>query len=154
VVYIGHSTLTAPRTPKDPDGPSLGLSPWTPFKGPEIPNSRLRKLLSKATASLVIIGSCDSKTAVGKINGGPPVVAINSGPDRVTDLSRMARGAGILLFVLSGWDLDGDGHPDTKHKGGPGTINEGLEASAEAFSTLPDRYELVNGDGTLKLFFL
>jgi hypothetical protein len=152
VVYIGHSTLTAPKTPKDPDGPSLGLSPLNPFKGPDIPNSRLRTLLSKAAASLVIIGSCDSKTAVGKINDGPPIVAINSGPDRVTDLSRMARGAGILLFVLSGWDLDGQGQPNTKHKGGRGTINEGLEASAEAFTSLPDRFELVHGDGPTKPF--
>jgi hypothetical protein len=152
VVYIGHSTMTPPRRPKDPDGPSLGLSPWNPSKGPEIPNSKLRTLLSKSSASLVIIGACDAITAVGKINAGPPVVAINSGPDRVTDVSRLARGAGILLFVLFGWDFDAHGTPNTKRKGGYGTINEGVEASAEAFDTLPDRYELVHGDGTISLF--
>jgi hypothetical protein len=66
VVYIGHSTLTT--MPKgQPEGLSLGLSPENPKKGPEIPNARLRSLLSKSAASLVIIGSCDSKTAVGKI---------------------------------------------------------------------------------------
>src|SRR5215469_291744 len=48
VVYVGHSTLTA--TPKgQPEGPSLGLSPENPKKGPEIPNDRLRTLLSKST---------------------------------------------------------------------------------------------------------
>jgi hypothetical protein len=152
VAYIGHSTMTHPRRPKDPEGPSRGLSPWNPANGPEIPNSKLRALLSKSAASLVIIGACDAITAVGKIDAGPPVVAINSGPDRVTDVSRMARGAGIILFVMFGWEFDPHGTPNTKRKGGFGTINEGIEASKEAFDTLPDRYELVRGDGTLKLF--
>jgi hypothetical protein len=152
VVYIGHSTMTHPRRPKDPEGPSRGLSPWNPANGPEIPNSKLRALLSKSSASLVIIGACDAITAVGKITAGPPVVAINSGPDRVTDVSRLARGAGILLFVLFGWAFDPHGTPNTKRKGGFGTINEAIEASREAFDTLPDRYELVHGDGSIKLF--
>ena len=39
-------------------------------KGPEIPNDRLRTLLSKSVTSLVIIGSCDLKIAVKKINAG------------------------------------------------------------------------------------
>jgi len=32
VVYIGHSTLTPPKSPKDPEGPSRGLSPEQPKK--------------------------------------------------------------------------------------------------------------------------
>ena len=32
VVYIGHSALTPGKTAKDPDGPSLGLSPENPKK--------------------------------------------------------------------------------------------------------------------------
>jgi hypothetical protein len=91
--------MTPRRRPNDPEGPSLGLSPWNPSKGPEIPNSKLRTLLSKSSASLVIIGACDAITAVGKINAGPPIVAINSGPDRVTDVSRLARGP--VFFYLS-----------------------------------------------------
>ena len=84
VVYIGHSTLTPPKSPKEPEGPSRGLSPENPKKGPEIPNATLRTLLSKSAASLVIIGSCDSKTAVGNKSAGPPIIATNSGVDRVT----------------------------------------------------------------------
>jgi hypothetical protein len=106
VVYIGHSTLTT--MPKgQPEGLSLGLSPENPKKGPEIPNARLRSLLSKSAASLVIIGSCDSKTAVGKITDGPPIIATNSGAVRITGISRMARAAGTFLFLLIGWELDG-----------------------------------------------
>jgi hypothetical protein len=150
VVYIGHSTLTA--TPKgQPEGPSLGLSPDNPKKGPGIPNDKLRTLLSKSAASLVIIGSCDSKTAVGKISAGPPIIATNSGADRMTDISRMARAAGTFLFLLIGWEMDGNTQPNNPHKGGHGTINEALAASAEAFTDLTDRFELVHGDGSIKL---
>ena len=150
VVYIGHSTLTA--TPKgQPEGPSLGLIPDTSKKGPGIPNATLRTLLSKSAASLVIIGSCDSKTAVGKISAGPPIIATNSGADRMTDISRMARAAGTFLFLLIGWELDGRGQPDDTHKSGHSTINEALAASAEAFTDLTDRFELVHGDGSIKL---
>ena len=150
VVYIGHSTLTA--TPKgQPEGPSLGLSPENPKKGPEIPNDRLRTLLSKSLASLVIFGSCDSKTAVGNISAGPPIIATNSGVDRVTDISRMARAAGIFLFLLIGWEMDGHTQPNNPHTGGHGTIDEALAASAEAFTDIPDRFELVHGDGSIKL---
>ena len=152
VVYIGHSTLTPPKTPKGPDGPSLGLSPENPEKGPEIPNATLRTLLSKSAASLVIIGSCDSKTAVGNISAGPPIIAANSGADRVTDISRMARAAADFLFLLIGWELDGQGQPNDPHKGGHGTIDEALAASAEAFTDIPDRFELVHGDPSIKLF--
>jgi hypothetical protein len=153
VVYIGHSTLTPPKTPKGPDGPSLGLSPENPQKGPEIPNGRLRILLSKSAASLVIIGSCDSKTAVGRISDGPPIIAVNSGADRVSDISTMARAACTLLFLLGGWELAGTARqPTDPHQGGYGTINEALEASAEAFSDVSDRFELVHGDGSIKLF--
>jgi hypothetical protein len=151
VVYIGHSTLTPAKSPKDPLGPSLGLSPVNPEKGPEIPNARLRTLLSKSAASLVIIGSCDSKTAVGKISAGPPIIATNSGADRVTDISRMARAAGTFLFLLIGWEMDGQTQPNNPHKSGHGTINEALAASAEAFTDIPDRFELVHGDGSIKL---
>jgi hypothetical protein len=150
VVYIGHSTLT--KTPKgQPDGPSLGLIPDTSKKGPEIPNATLRTLLSKSVASLVILGSCDSKTAVGNISAGPPIIAVNSGANRGTDISRMARAAADFLFLLIGWELDGQGQPNDPHKGGHGTIDEALAASAEAFTDIPDRFELVHGDGSIKL---
>jgi hypothetical protein len=132
-------------------GPSLGLSPKNPEKGPEIPNATLRTLLSKSAASLVIIGSCDSKTAVGNISAGPPIIATNSGTDRVTDISRMARAAGTFLALLVGWELDGRGEPNDPHKSGHGTINQALAASAEAFTDLTDRFELVHGDGSIKL---
>jgi hypothetical protein len=152
VVYIGHSTLTHPKVENGPLGPSRGLSPVNPEKGPEIPNATLRTLLSKSAASLVIIGSCDSKTAVGNISAGPPIIVANSGADRVTDISRMARAAGTFLFLLIGWELDGHEQPNDPHKGGHGTIDEALAASASAFTDLPDRFELVNGDGSKKLF--
>jgi len=146
----GHSTLTA--TPKgQPEGPSLGLIPDTSKKGPEIPNATLRTLLSKSVASLVILGSCDSKTAVGNISAGPPIIAVNSGANRGTDISRMARAAADFLFLLIGWELDGQGQPNDPHKGGHGTIDEALAASAEAFTDIPDRFELVHGDGSIKL---
>jgi len=151
VVYIGHSTLT--KTPKgQPEGPSLGLSPENPKKGPEIPNARLRTLLSKSAASLVIIGSCDSKTAVGKISAGPSIIATNSGADRVTDISRMARAAGTFLFLLIGWEMDGQTQPNNPHKTGHGTINEALAASAAEFKGMEDHFELVHGNGSTKLF--
>jgi hypothetical protein len=152
VVYIGHSTLTPAKSPKDPEGPSRGLSPDNPKKGPEIPNATLRTLLSKSAASLVIIGSCDSKTAVGNISAGPPIIVANSGADRVTDISRMARAAGTFLFLLIGWELDGQGQPNNPHTNGHGTISEALAASAEAFTDIPDRFELVHGDPSIKLF--
>jgi hypothetical protein len=148
VVYIGHSSLTPP---KEHPGPSLGLTPQGKDQ-PEIPNATLRNWLSKSTASLVIIGSCDSKTAVGKINAGPDIIVTNSKKNRVTDISRMARGAGTFLFLLIGWELTKAGQPDNSHKSGHGTINEALAASAEAFGTdTPDRFELVHGDGSIKL---
>ncbi len=76
---------------------------------------------------------------------------VNSGDDRVTDISRIARAAGTFLFLLIGWKLDGQGQPKIPHD--HGTINEALAASAEAFTDLPDRFELVNGgDGSQKIF--
>jgi hypothetical protein len=152
VVYIGHSTLTPGKTTIDPDGPSLGLSPDTSKKGPEIPNAKLRTLLSNSAASLVIIGSCDSKTAVGNIGAGPPIIVANSGDDRMTDISRMARAAGTFLFLLIGWELNKGGQPNNPHKTGHGTIGEALAASAEAFTGVQDHFELVHGDPSIKLF--
>jgi hypothetical protein len=157
VVYIGHSTLTRPKSPKDPDGPSLGLSPYHPNKGPEIPNSTLRTLLSKSRASLVIIASCDSKTAVGNLRVGPPIIVTNSGKDRVTLIPRNANAVASFLFLLIGWERDTDEQPNKTHKGGHGTINEALEAAAKEFKgtdqsqSVEDRFELVHGDGSIKL---
>jgi hypothetical protein len=157
VVYIGHSTLTRPKSPKDPDGPSLGLSPYHPSKGPEIPNSTLRTLLSKSKASLVIIASCDSKTAVGNLRAGPPIIVTNSGKDRVTLIPRNANAVASFLFLLIGWERDTDEQPNKTHKGGHGTINEALEAEAKEFKgtdqsqAVEDRFELVHGDGSIKL---
>jgi hypothetical protein len=152
VVYIGHSTLTPPKSKKDPEGPSLGLSPDNPRKGPEIPNATLRGLLGKSKASLVIIASCDSKTAVGRMSGGPPVVVTNSGKDRVTLIPRMANAVATFLFLLIGWERDGENQPNDPHKGGHATIDEALAASAVEFKDMEDRFELVNGDGSTKLF--
>jgi hypothetical protein len=45
--------------------------------------------------------------------------------------------------------LDGQGQPKIPHD--HGTINEALAASAEAFTDLPDRFELVNGAKNLSL---
>jgi hypothetical protein len=151
VVYIGHSTLT-PTPPDTPEGPSLGLSPDNPKKGPEIPNATLRTWLGKSAASLVIIGSCDSKTAVGKIGAGPPIIVTNSGNDKLTLIDRMATAAATFLFLLIGWEIDAQRQPNTPHKNGHGTINEALAASAAAFTGMDDRFELVHGDGSIKLF--
>jgi hypothetical protein len=151
VVYIGHSTLTA--TPKDqPEGPSRGLSPDNPRKGPEIPNATLRTLLSKSAASLVIIASCDSKTAVGNLSAGPPIIVTNSGANRVTLIPRMANAVGSFLFLLIGWERDGQEQPNNPHKGGHGTINEALAASAAEFKGMEDRFELVHGNDSIKIF--
>jgi hypothetical protein len=152
VVYIGHSTLTPPKSTKDPEGPSLGLSPDNPRKGPEIPNTDLRALLSKSKASLVIIASCDSKTAVGNLSGGPPAIVTNSGTDRVTLIPRMANAVATFLFLLIGWERDKDEQPNTPHKGGHATIDEALAASAAEFQDMDDRFELTHGDGSIKLF--
>jgi len=105
----------------------------------------------------VIIGACDSKTAVGNISTGPPIIAVNSGEDRVTDISRMARAAGTILFLLIGWKLNEAGQPTIPHKHSDGmighaTIGEAVTASAEAFTGIPDRFELVHGDPSIKLF--
>jgi hypothetical protein len=150
VVYIGHSALTL-TADGQPPGPSRGLTPQGKDQ-PEIPNATLSGLLSKSAASLVILGSCDSKTAVGRISDGPPIIATNSGSDRKTDISRMTRGAGTFLFLLAGWELDSGAQPNNRHKSGRGTIDEALAASAEAFTDIPDRFELVHGDGSMKLF--
>jgi hypothetical protein len=152
VVYIGHSTLTRPKSPKDPEGPSLGLSPDNPRKGPEIPNTNLRALLSKSKASLVIIASCDSKTAVGNLSAGPPIIVTNSGTDRVTLIPRMANAVATFLFLLIGWERDRQEQPNNPHKGDHGTIDEALAASAAEFKDMDDRFELVHGDGSIKLF--
>jgi hypothetical protein len=151
VVYIGHSTLSPAKVKNGPLGPSRGLSPDHPERGPEIPNNRLRTLLSNSAASLVIIGSCDSKTAVGNLSTGPPIIVANSGKNRETIIGRMARAAGTFLFLLVGWELDGNGEPNNPHKSGHGTISEALAASAEAFTDVEDRFELVHGDGSIKL---
>ncbi len=151
VVYIGHSTLTPPKSAKAPEGPSLGLSPENPRKGPEISNSTLRALLSKSKASLVIIASCDSKTAVGNLSEGPPIIVTNSGNDRVTLIPRMANAVATFLFLLIGWERDGQEQPNNPHKGGHGTIAEALAASAAEFKDMDDRFELVHGDGSIKL---
>jgi hypothetical protein len=152
VVYIGHSTLAPPKSKTDREGPSLGLSPDNPRKGPEIPNATLRASLGKSKASLVIIASCDSKTAVGNQRGGPSVIVTNSGTDRVTLIPRMANAVATFLFLLIGWERDGDEQPNNPRKGGHATIAEALAASAVEFKDMDDRFELANGDGSIKLF--
>jgi hypothetical protein len=146
VVYIGHSTLDSGN-----EHHSLGLTPQGESHA-EIPNATLRTLLGKSAASLVIIASCDSKTAVGTLSSGPPVIVQNSGANRVTLIPRMANAVGTFLFLLIGWERDGQGQPNDPHKGGHATINEALAASAAEFKGMDDRFELVHGDGSIKLF--
>ena len=69
----------------------------------------------------------------------------------MTDISRMARAAGTFLFLLIGWEIDGHTQPNNQHDGGHGAISEALVASAEAFTGIPDQFELVHGDGSIKL---
>lgn len=147
-VYIGHSALTPP---KEHPGPSLGLTPQGKEQ-PEIPNATLRTLLSKSAASLVIIASCDSKTAVGNLNAGPPIIVTNSGNDRETLIFQMANAVATFLFLLIGWELGTQRQPNQPHKGGNATITEALKASAADFVGVEDRFELIHGDGSIKLF--
>ena len=57
-----------------------------------------------------------------------------------------------------GWERDTKEQPNKTHKGGHGTINEALEATAKEFKgtdesqAVGDRFELVHGDGSIKLF--
>jgi len=146
VVYIGHSTLDQHNHYH-----SLGLTPQGGHRA-EIPNATLRTLLSKSAASLVIISSCDAKTAVGTLSSGPPVIVQNSGTDTTTPIPRMANAVATFLFLLIGWERDGHGQPNDPHKGGHATINEALAASAAEFKGMDDRFELVHGDGSIKLF--
>jgi hypothetical protein len=147
VVYIGHSTLDSRHQNR-----SLGLTPQAKNQ-PEIPNATLRTLLSKSAASLVIIASCDSKTAVGNISAGPPIIVQNSGANRKTLIPAMADAVAIFLFLLIGWELDGRKQPDDPHKGGHATINDALDATVPVFKNLSidDRFELVHGDGSIIL---
>jgi hypothetical protein len=144
VVYIGHSTLDSSHQNR-----SLGLTPQAKNRA-EIPNDTLRTLLRKSAASLVIIASCDAKTAVGTISAGPPIIVQNSGANRKTLIPAMADAVGIFLFLLIGWELDGRNQPDDPHKGGHATINDALDATVPVFKqlSLDDRFELVHGDGS------
>jgi hypothetical protein len=147
VVYIGHSTLDLSHQNR-----SLGLTPQAKNRA-EIPNDTLRALLSKSAASLVIIASCDAKTAVGAIKAGPPIIVQNSGANRKTLIPAMADAVAIFLFLLIGWELDGRKQPNDPHKGGHATINDALDATVPVFKQLSmdDRFELVHGDGSIIL---
>jgi hypothetical protein len=148
VVYMGHSTLD-----KFHGFHSLGLTPQGK-KQPEIPNATLRTLLSKSPASLVIIASCDSKTAVGKLSAGPPIIVTNSGADEETDHLALVDAVAVFLFLLIGWEMDGRGQPNDPHKGGHATIDEALSAANVVLkaSQIDDQFELINGNGSIKLF--
>jgi hypothetical protein len=148
VVYIGHSTLD-----KGNRYHSLGLDLSGIAKQPEIPSATLRTLLSKSAASLVIIASCDAKTAVGKLSAGPPVIVQNSGTDTnsktdtTTPIPRMANAVATFLFLLIGWERDRRGQPNDPHKGATRRstrrwLRRGMD----------DRFELIQGDGSIKLF--
>jgi hypothetical protein len=64
----------------------------------------------------------------------------------------MANAVGSFLFLLIGWERDGQEQPNNPHKGGHGTINEALAASAAEFKGMEDRFELVHGDPSIKFF--
>ena len=148
VVYLGHSTLDEHH-----GNNSLGLTPQLKSV-PEIPNDQLRTLLAQSTASMVIIASCDSMTAVGKPTAGPVIIATDSGPDKMTFSTHWARALGALFFLLIGLQLDSAEQPSIQRKAGHATINEALEASDAEFAKLKDgdRFKLVHGDGSKKLF--
>jgi hypothetical protein len=44
----------------------------------------------------------------------------------------MTRAAATFLFLLIGWEMDGNTQPNNPHQKGHGTIEEALAASAEA----------------------
>lgn len=146
VVYLGHSALDFKNKR------SLGLTPTGSSK-PEIPAETVTPLLQKSKASLVILASCDSQSCVGKLTGGPAVVVTDSGKDLKTWSTDWAHALGAFLFVLLGFDLDASEQPQPRKKG-RGTINEALDASAEAFKNAKttDRFKLVNGDGSTIIF--
>lgn len=146
VVYLGHSTLDFKNKR------SLGLTPKGSARA-EIPPGTLMSLLNKSKASLVILASCASETCVGKLTGGPAVVVTASGDNLKTWSFDWAHALGAFLLVLLGFEVDGSGQP-TPRKKGRGTINEALDASAEAFKgqKTTDRFKLVNGDGSRIIF--
>lgn len=147
VIYLGHSTLDQYH-----GNQSMGLTPQGHAK-PEIPNDELRTLLKKSTASLVIIASCDSITAVGKLGDGPAVMVTDSGSDRMTNTIPWSNAIGAFLFPLIGLSLDSGRQPTIQRKGGHATIGEALDASSEAFDKAgtKDRFKLIHGDPAVKL---
>ena len=146
VVYLGHSSLDARH-----DYRSLGLTP-NGNAVPEIPSNELTSLLNRSKASLVILASCDSLHAVGKLTGGPVVIATDSGPDRETNTIEWAHALGAFFFLLLGFELDKDDQPTIKRKKGRATIDEALAATANAFKGTNDSFKLVHGDGSTQLF--
>lgn len=146
VVYLGHSTLDFKNKR------SLGLTPKGSARA-EIPPGTLMSLLNKSKASLVILASCASETCVGKLTGGPAVVVTASGNNLKTWSFDWAQALGAFLLVLLGFEVDASGQP-TPRKKGRGTINEALDASAEAFKgqKTDDRFKLVNGEGSRIIF--
>jgi len=148
VVYLGHSALDQYH-----GNSSLGLTPQGK-KEPEIPNRELRSHLPKSTASLVIIASCDSMTAVGTPTAGPAIIVTNSGADKTTWSTHWAYALGTFFFLLIGLELDARDQPAIKRKGGHATISEALKASDDEFAKLgtDDRFKLVHGDGSKMLF--
>jgi hypothetical protein len=148
VVYLGHSLLDQYHGHQ-----SLGLVPNLKDPKDLISSKDLRTLLKKSQASMVIIASCDSITSVGTLGAGPIVIATDSGPDKTTWSPDWAIALGAFLFLLIGLKLDEKNQP-TPRKGGPGTINEALDASAAAFdgNGTKDRFKLMHGDGSTKVF--
>jgi hypothetical protein len=64
----------------------------------------------------------------------------------------MANAVATFLFLLIGWERDKPEQPNTPRKGGHGTIDEALVASAAEFQDMDDRFELAHGDRSIKLF--
>jgi hypothetical protein len=64
----------------------------------------------------------------------------------------MANAVATFLFLLIGWERDRRGQPNDPPKGGHATINEASAASAAEFKGMDDRFELIQGDGSIKLF--
>jgi hypothetical protein len=145
VVYMGHTTLDLKK------GVALGLTPKG-GKQPEIPTKDLTDLLKKAKASLIVLAGCDSKSCIGTFSGGPVVVVTDSGKDLKTNTLEWAPALRAFLDVLIGSEVDDKGKVMLL-SGGPGTVNDALDAATREFVKVKseDRFKLAHGKGSWKM---
>jgi hypothetical protein len=144
VVYLGHSVLSK--------GQAIGLSP-SGRSPPGLPTKTIMELLTKSTAALVILASCDSQSCVGKLKNGPVAIVTDSGPDKKTNSIPWSHAIASFLYRLIGYKFS-EGSPPDQSNADNGTIQDALDVSAEAFDKAgtKDRFKLVNGDPSKKIF--